>query len=191
MSMTVKRRKDDSTTRVIMHKIADIRGGVSVAASELGGNYLAEGAILSAPDDNGLCHVIKTAHLVAAATASDTTYKVSKGHNFSKGDFVMNEVGGKAYAITDVNSASSKSYDTITLGTALGKLSVGAFLMEADKESTASTSALKYTPKAINGTGKPFASDSNINTDAWLFAVTKDYELPEALASALPGIINY
>ena len=47
MGMTVTRRKDTRTPRVFMHKTADIRGGVSVKVSELGGDFLNEGAVLS------------------------------------------------------------------------------------------------------------------------------------------------
>ena len=47
--MTVNRRKDTRTPRVFIHKIADIRGGVSVATSELGSDYLPEGAVLTEP----------------------------------------------------------------------------------------------------------------------------------------------
>ena len=64
--MTVTRRKDTRTPRVFMHKTADIRGGVSVKVSELGGDFLNEGAVLSAPD-NGICHVVKIAVLSAEA----------------------------------------------------------------------------------------------------------------------------
>ena len=48
--MQVNRRKDVRTPRVLMHRIADIRGGVSGKASELGGDFLYEGAVLSAAD---------------------------------------------------------------------------------------------------------------------------------------------
>lgn len=188
--MTVQRRKEDATPRVIMHRVADIRGGVAVAASELGGNYLVEGALLSAPDAKGLCHVVKTAKLAAEVKASETSLKVEKGHNFAVGNYIMAKVGDKAYAVTAVDS-TNKAYDVLTIGTALGKISKGAMLFEAKAESTASDSALKYEPKALNGTGKPFAPDSNINTDAWLIAVTKGYELPDAVKAYLPGIINY
>ena len=57
MSMTIKRRKDIETPRVLMHKIADIRGGVSIATSDLGGNYIPEGAVISAAV-NGVSHVV-------------------------------------------------------------------------------------------------------------------------------------
>ena len=73
--MTVKKRRDDQTPRVFLHKNADIRGGVSVAASELGGDYLREGAILSAPVE-GITHVVKTAEVIAEVTAADKTIKV-------------------------------------------------------------------------------------------------------------------
>lgn len=99
--MTVSRRKDTRTPRVFMHKIADIRGGVSVNVSELGGDFLNEGAVLSAPVD-GICHVVKIAVLSAEASNSDTEIKVNKGHNFKVGDFVMADEGGKAYAITGI-----------------------------------------------------------------------------------------
>ena len=47
MSMTVKRRKDTNTPRVFMHRVADIRGGVSVNVSELDCDYLPEQAFMS------------------------------------------------------------------------------------------------------------------------------------------------
>ena len=74
--MQVNRRKDVRTPRVLMHRIADIRGGVSVKASELGGDFLYEGAVLSAADEKGLCHVVKIAQVVAEGGASDKTCSV-------------------------------------------------------------------------------------------------------------------
>lgn len=121
MSMTVQRRKDTRVPRVFQHKVADIRGGVSVKTAELGGDYLREGAVLSAPD-NGICHVVKIAEVVAEVVAevgaSDTAIKVKKLHNFKVGDFVMTAEGGLAYAITAIDE-SNKDYDTITVGTTL------------------------------------------------------------------------
>ena len=106
--MTVTRRKDTRTPRVFMHKTADIRGGVSVKVSELGGDFLNEGAVLSAPD-NGICHVVKIAVLSAEATDTATDIKVNKGHNFKVGDFVMADEGGKAYAITAITTTEKTS----------------------------------------------------------------------------------
>lgn len=131
--MTVQRRKDVRVPRVFMHKIADIRGGVSVNTSELGNDFLHEGAVLSAPV-NGICHVVKVAVLAAAATATDTVLKVKKEHNFKVGDFVMAKTGGVAYAITAIDS-TNKSYDSITVSTTLGTaLAIGDCIAEAAAE---------------------------------------------------------
>lgn len=190
MAMTVQRRKDTRTRRVFMHKVADIRGGVSVNVSELGGDYLNEGAVLSVPD-NGICHVVKTAVLSAEASASDTSIKVEKGHNFKVGDFVMADEGGKAYAITGITT-TEKTYDTITVKTTLGvDIEKGGFLIEAAAEDTASGSKLKYTPLSLVGTGKPVIAKTNLDTDAWLIGVTKGNPLPDCIMKHLKGIINY
>lgn len=189
MSMTVKRRKDTRTPRVFMHKIADIRGGVSVNVTELGCDYLPEGTVLSAPVD-GVCHVVKRATLTANATDSATSYKVAKGHPFKVGDVIMLAANAKAYAITGIDT-SNASYDTITVGTTLGvAASAGDQIMQAASAGS-SGSALKYTPLALSGTGKPVIAGQNMDMDAWLVGVTKGNPLPAAIASALKGIINY
>lgn len=189
MTMTVHRRKDTRVPRVFQHKVADIRGGVSVKISELGGDYLREGAVLSAPD-NGICHVIKIAEVVAVVGASETAIKVKKMHNFKVGDFVMTAEGGLAYAITAIDE-SNKDYDTITVGTTLKAIAKGGFLIEAAAESTSTTSKLKYTPLSLVGTGKPIVKGQNVDTDAWLIGVTKGNPLPECVTKYLTGIINY
>lgn len=187
--MTVTRRKDTRTPRVFMHKTADIRGGVSVKVSELGGDFLNEGAVLSAPD-NGICHVVKIAVLSAEATDTATDIKVNKGHNFKVGDFIMADEGGKAYAITSITT-TEKTHDTIMVGTTLGvKIEKGGFIIEAKAES-ATISKLKYTPLSLVGTGKPIVQNSNLDTDAWLIGVTKGNPLPECVMKHLKGIINY
>lgn len=190
MAMTVRRRKDTAVPRVIMHKVADIRGGVSVNVTELGGDYLPEGAVLSAPVD-GICHVVKVAKLAAAVAADDTTVKVAKGHNFKAGDIVMLAEGAQAHAIASIDSSAAAS-DTLTLGAALGAAAeAGAYIMEAAAEAAATESALKYEPFAIAGTGKPVIAGVNLDTDAWLVAVTKGGLFPEAIYAKLKGIINY
>ena len=191
MSMTVKRKRDVDTPRVFMHKLADIRGGVSVAASELGGDFLREGAILSAPV-NGITHVVKTAQVVAEVAASGKVIKVKKLHNFKVGDIITSALGKAAHAITAIND-SGKEYDELTIGTTIGALSIGDVIVEAKAEATGETSSkseLKYEPQSVNGTGKPFDPKSNINTDAWVIGVTKGNICPAFIAEKLRGIIN-
>ncbi len=185
--MTVKKRRDDLTPRYVIHKVADVRGGVSVATSELGGNYLREGAVLGAPIE-GVTHVVKTGEVVAEAAAADTTIKVSKFHNFKVGDIVMTSLNGAAHAITAIDE-SNKKFDAITVKTALGAIPVGGFIVEAKAEATAD-SALKYEPQSINGTGQPFDSKSNIQTDAWVVGVTRNNPVPGFIVDKLKGIIN-
>ena len=191
MSMTVKRKRDVDTPRVFMHKLADIRGGVSVAASELGGDFLREGAILSAPV-NGITHVVKTAQVVAEVAASGKAIKVKKLHNFKVGDIITSALGKAAHAITAIND-SGKDSDELTIGTAIGALAIGDVIVEAKAEATGETSSkseLKYEPQSVNSTGKPFDPKSNINTDAWVIGVTKGNICPAFIAEKLRGIIN-
>lgn len=189
MGMTVNRRKDTKTPRVVMHRVADIRGGVNVNTTELGGDYLKEGVVLSAPID-GICHVVKIADVVAEVGATEKTVKVKKGHNFKAGDFVMLDEKGVATSISKIDDATSKEYDTLTLKAALGEIKLGGQLVEAAAEST-DASALKYVPLAINGTGKPIVPNSNLDTDAWIIAVTKGNPLPACVEKYLKGIHNY
>jgi hypothetical protein len=189
MAMTVKRSKDTKTKRVFVHKIADIRGGVSVNITELGGDYLNEGAVLSAPVA-GICHVVKIAEVVAEVGSTDKTIKVKKEHNFKVGDFIMADEGAKAYAITSIDTTNN-SYDSITIGTAIGTIPAGGFIIEAAAQSADTSSALKYIPLAVAGTGKPIVSGQNIDTDAWLIGVTTGNPLPGCVSKHLTGIINY
>lgn len=186
--MTVTRRKDTRTPRVLMHRVADIRGGVSVNVSELGGDFLKEGSVLSAPV-SGISHVIKVADVVAEVTATGKTIKVKKGHNFKANDFVMLDVNSVAVKISSIDE-SNNDYDIITVASALGAIALGGQLVEA-KEASTDASALKYTPLAISGTGKPVKANTNLDVDAWLIAVTKGNTLPACVTKYLTGIINY
>lgn len=187
--MTVTRRKDSQTPRVIMHKIADIRGGVSVNTAELTQDWLAEGTPLSAPV-NGICHVVKVAKVQANASNSATDIQIYKGHNFKVGDIVFAVASGKAYAITAIDT-SAAGYDVITVGTTLGVALTKdeSYIMQA-AASGASGAAFKYAPVAIVGTGKPVVAGNNLDTDAWVVGVTLGNDLPEAVKSALKGIVN-
>lgn len=189
--MTVKKRKDDATPRYMMHKVADIRGGVSVAASELGGNYLRQGAILS-EQINGITHVVKTGEVIAEVAAADTSIKITKFHNFKVGDIIMTEPGKAAHAITAIDT-TNKKYDTLTVGTAIGAIALGGCIVEAKAEATGETgslSVLKYEPQSVNGTGWPFDPKENISTDAWVIGVTKANPVPQFIIDKLKGIIN-
>ncbi len=186
--MTVIKRKDSKLARVFTHKVADIRGGVSVAVSDLNVDYLAEGRVIGAPVE-GICHVVKYAKVHTEVAASATKIKVYKGHDFKVGDIVFAVKGGAAYAITAVD-ASNAAYDEITVGTTLGAVSKDAYIFQASA-SGAATGAFKYAPFALVGTGKPVIAGANLDTDAWVIGVTRGNELPALVAAELPCIINY
>ena len=116
--MTVKRRRDDNFPRVVVHKVADIRGGVSVDTKELGGDILLEGTPLSAPV-NGVCHAVKIARVVGDVGATETSVKIAKGHNFRVGDVVMVDEAKVATKISKID-AEEKDYETITIKDAVG-----------------------------------------------------------------------
>jgi len=190
MAMTVTKRKDSNLPRVFVHKVADIRGGVSVATAELNVDFLAEGTPLSAPV-SGVAHVVKFAIVQANATNSATTIKVYKGHNFKVGDVICAAENGAAYAITGIDTSNS-AYDSITVGTTLGvALTKDVSYIFHAAEAGASGAALKYAPIALVGTGKPVIANHNLDTDAWVIGVTKGNNLPALIAGKLKGIINY
>jgi len=190
MTMTVKRRKDTSVKKVFEHRIADIRGGVGVKTSNLGGDFLFEGTPLGAIT-GGICEVVKVAKVVDAATATAVTYNVEKGSHFKVGEFVMNAEGAKAYAITAIDKTNA-SKDTITVATTLGvAIPAGAFLMEAAAEATGTQSKLRVEPQSLNGTNYPVDQKDNIITDAILIGTTVNNAIPELILNKLKGIINF
>lgn len=187
--MTVSRRKDTKTPKVFVHKVADIRGGVSVNVTELGSDYLQEGAVLSAPQD-GICHVVKVAQVTVQVESTGKVITVKKGGQFKVGDIIMANVGGLASKITAIDS-SATDVDKITVSAAIGAIAIGGFVAEAKAASTDTSSELKYTPLSLVGTGKPVDPKSNLDTDAWVIGVTQGNPLPDFIADKLKGIINY
>ena len=188
MAMTVKRRRDDNFPRVVVHKVADIRGGVSVDTKDLGGDILLEGTPLSAPV-NGVCHAVKIARVVGDVGATETSVKIAKGHNFRVGDVVMVDEAKVATKISKID-AEAKDYDTITIKAAVGELKAGAILVEA-KEESENASELKYKPVAIAGQNVVIEPKSNLIVDAWVIAVPTGHALPSCIRKSLTGVVNY
>jgi hypothetical protein len=96
-------------------------------------------------------------------------------------------------AVTIKAIEEGKTYDTLTLSATLGAIAKDGFLVEAKvaADGTKAKGELKYEPFAVNGTGKPVIQGTNLDTDAWLIAVTKGNPLPGFVADKLKGIINY
>lgn len=190
MAMTVKKVKDTKLNKVFTHKVADIRGGVSIVTSELNNDFIPEGTVIGAPE-SGKCHVVKYALVQANAANDATTIKIYKGHNFKVGDKVFAVESGKNYAISAIDT-SNAAYDQITVGTTLGVALTKdvSYIFQGVDTTGASAGAFLHEPFAVVGTGVK-ANDGNAITDAWVIGVTKGNTLPSLIAGKLKGIVNY
>ena len=186
MSLTIKRSKDNRVVKCILHRIADIPGGVTVHVANLGGSALFEGTPL-AKGSNGLYEVCKTAQILTNAANDATTYDVAKGHHFKVGDYfaVGNNNGQQITAIDKSNAAK----DVITLGTTIGAaITSGAVAFQT----TGANKTVKNTPVAIAGSNMDVDADTNLFVDAWVMGVVREGNAPvvtDAAKTALKGII--
>lgn len=186
MSLQIKRAKDNRVTKAILHRIADIPGGVTVCTSELGGLALYEGTPI-APGSDGLYHVEKTAILVTEAAANAVNYEVAKGHHFKVGDYFATEAAnGKQ--ITAIDKTTNADKDVITLSATLGVLTaVGVVAFQ----STGADKTVKYSANSIAGSNMDVEAGNNLFVDAWLIAVVKKGNAPSVngtVSATLKGI---
>lgn len=185
MSLTIKRKKDNRVVKCILHRVADIPGGVAVSIANLGGSALFEGTPLAVGSD-GLYVVVKTAQIVATANATATTYEVAKGHHFKVGDrFATDACNGQLITAIDKTDPAK---DVITVGTTLGaevKSGTCAF------ESKGADKVLKHTPVAIVGSNHDVENGDNLFVDAWVIGVVRKANAPivnDAILAALKTI---
>lgn len=177
MSLTIKRKKDNRVVKCILHRVADIPGGVTVSVANLGGSALFEGTPLGKGSD-GLFVVSKTAQIITEATATATAYEVAKGHHFKVGDrFATASCNGQLITAIDKTDAAK---DVITVGTTLGAaVTAGTCAFE----SSGANKTLKVTPVAIAGSNYDVESGDNLFVDAWVIGVVRESNAP-AVADA-------
>jgi hypothetical protein len=104
----------------------------------------------------------------------------------------MSALNGKAYAISAIDTTSSASYDTITIGTTIGAIAKDAVIMAADGEHASSGAAFKYTPKALTGDHYDVKDLENHLVSAVTIGQFKESVIPpisEAILSKLKGIV--
>lgn len=186
MTMQVKRQKDNRVVKCILHRVADIPGGVTVKTASLGGKALFEGTPLGKGKD-GLYNVVKTAQIVTAADDAATAYEVAKGHHFKVGDrFSAGGANGQTItAITKTDPAK----DVITVSATLGKaVKVG----DTAFESAGANTTLKVQPITVAGSNYDVDPDGdNLWVDAWVIGVVRESNAPavnDTIKSALKGI---
>lgn len=189
MTMQVKRKKDSRVVKCVVHRVADIPGGVTVETALLGGKVLFEGTPLGKGKD-GLYNVVKTAQIVTAADSSATAYEVAKGHHFKVGDrFSAGDANGQT--IASINK-SNPAKDVITLSATLGKaVKVG----DTAFESAGANTTLKVSPIVVAGSNNDVDPDGdNLWVDAWLIGAVRESNAPavsDAIKSALKGIVYF
>lgn len=186
MGMNIKRKKDNRALKCILHRTADIPGGVGVSVANLGGSVLSEGTPIG-KGSNGLFEVCKTAKVLTMAQANATTYEVAKGHHFKVGDrFATSNCNGQV--ITSIDK-SQESKDVITVQATLGK-SVNAG--DCAFESKGADMVYKVTPIAITGSSEDVVSGDNLWVSAWVIGVIREDNAPAvstAIKTALKGVI--
>lgn len=111
--LKISRTNDSRVVKAILHRVADIPGGVAVKASVLGGPSLVEGTPLAA-GTNGLMQVIKTARVAEKYTAGGASIKVAKGSHFVVNDKISDE-DYTDFTVVAAVDRSNAAYDLITL----------------------------------------------------------------------------
>ncbi|GIZ08371.1 hypothetical protein [Flavobacterium sp. UMI-01] len=127
-----------------------------------------------------------TAHANAASNA--VNYQVLKGHSLIVGDYLASgAVGGKAYAITAIDTSNS-GYDVLTVGTTIGAVTAGDLLFASTAEG-ATASALP----AINGlTYDEIIVSSNISLSVVIRGTVYARRVPwSAAIEALSGLKHF
>ena len=172
MSLVIKRAKDNRVVKCVLHRIADIPGGVTVSVANLGGSAVFEGTPLGV-GANGMWNVCKTAQIITQSEANATKYEVAKGHHFKPGDrFATADCNGQTIASID---KSDPAKDVITLSATLGavvKANTCAF------ESSGANKTLKVVPSVIAGSNMDVDPNESLFMDAWVIAVVKKANAP-------------
>lgn len=188
MGLKIDRKSDTRVNKSILHRVADIPGGVTLKTANLGGAVLYEGTPVGPlGDGSGMYGVAKTAKVVTEANATATAYEVAKGHHFKVGDyFASGSAAGKQ--ITAIDKTTNSDKDVITVAATLGAaVAVG----DAAYQSAEGNTTLAVTPVAVVGSSLDVVASDNLFVDAWLIAAVKKDVAPvvsTAMATVLKGI---
>lgn len=186
MGLRIDRKSDLRAKKCLLHRVADIPGGVTISVATLGGSALFEGTPFGV-GSNGMYEVVKTAQILADATATATTYEVAKGHHFKVGDYFATE-GCNGQTITLINK-SDASKDVITVSTTLGAAITANTCAFA---SAASNKTPKVTPLGVVGSNEDVEANNNLFVSAWVIGVVKESNAPvvnSTIKNALKGVV--
>lgn len=186
MGLKIDRKSGYSQAKCILHRVADIPGGVAISVSSLGHPLLREGTPIGVGAD-GLYRVCKTAELYEDATnASQVVYKLAKGHQFRVGDMLALEgVAGKR--ISEI--VRHASCDWVQVEKTFGKtLNKGQRFFESEGE----TETHKVIPTAVVGETHEASRGENLWVSAWVIGVLREDASPavdDTTKAHLKGIV--
>lgn len=120
-----------------------LQGGcVLVVTGLTAGTVVPAGTPLIYSESARTATVLHSGFAYANAGGAAVTYTVAKNHTFIVGDYLASgATGGKAYAITAIDTTTSADYDTLTVGTTIGAVTAGDTLY-ASTATGATASAL-------------------------------------------------
>lgn len=182
MALRIERKKDNRAGKCILHRIADIPGGVTVSTANLSGVVLKEGTPIG-KGENGMYSVCKTAVL---QEANGTKLTVKGVHHFKVGDKIATS-GSAGKTIVSLEDDHS-DYKKIYLDSALdGSPQEGDILFEV----TGANKTMRVVPVAVVGSNMDVKAGENLFVDAWVHAVVREAGAPavtEKMKEALRNV---
>jgi hypothetical protein len=156
MSLQIVRTDGLSGQEVFQKILEDVPGGGTLKITELKAatTWLNKGAPVQYVESTRVVNLVKTALLYANATDSAVEYQVGKNHEFKVGEYLAGVVGGKAYAITEIDT-SNALYDILTVGTTLAVAwtATDIVVLFISSATGASVAAYTYTANGILRSG--------------------------------------
>lgn len=120
-----------------------LQGGCTLVITGLvAGRVVPAGTPLIYDETARTATVLHSGIAYANAGGAAVTYQVGKNNGFAVGDYLASgATGGKAYAITAIDTTTSTDYDILTVGTTIGAVTAGDTLY-ASTATGATASAL-------------------------------------------------
>lgn len=149
MSLQITKEVVSSGVQVWQKVFETAQGGFTLDTTGLtSGVTMPAGTPITFDESTRMAKPLVTAEVYENAGGSATQYKIKKGSLFAIGNYAASAVGGKAYAITAIDTTGSNAYDTITVGTSIGAATAGDGLFQSSATG-ATSAALSVTPKGL------------------------------------------
>lgn len=161
--LKINRSADSRVIKAILHRIADIPGGVTVSVADLGGSVLTEGTPICL-GSSGIYKVVKTGKVITEYT-NGTSLEIAKGAHFKVGDKIAPEDCSMSAVIAAIDKTNSAK-DVVTLVSQFSSgLAAGAKLIQVTVTANAAAQHGAVVQGAVSA------------TDATSFKVDKGHTL--------------